>query len=97
MRRTVVVLLFAAVYLVSTAASHAIQEINTQTAQAQLDAQLASILTRIQSLQYLDLAEETACRQALEESRRLLGAVAVYRHGLEAAALHRASSLRCAA
>ena len=42
---------------------------------AQLDAQLASILKRTRSLQHLNLAIEAEHQHALDESRRLLGAM----------------------
>ena len=64
---------------------------------AQLDAQLASILKRIRSLQHLNLAIEAEHQHALDESRRLLGAIASYRHRLEQAALSNTSYLRYAA
>ncbi len=66
---------------------------NTLTV-TQLNVQLASILKRVQSLRRLELAEETERRKALAESQRLLGAIALYRHGLERVALLRTPQLR---
>ena len=63
----------------------------------QLNVQLASILKRVQSLRRLELAEETERRKALAESQHLLGAITLYRQGLEKVALLRTLQLRRAA
>ncbi len=51
----------------------------------QLDAQLTGILTRVEHLRTLHLTAEIGLEQALDESRRALGALAQYRHTLQRA------------
>ncbi len=51
----------------------------------QLDAQLTGILTRVEHLRTLHLTAEIGLEQALDESRRALGALAQYRHSLQRA------------
>ncbi len=50
-----------------------------------LDAQLGSILARVEHLSYLDLHGQSGIEQALDHSRRVLGALAQYRHILQTA------------
>lgn len=49
---------------------------------SQSDAQLAVILEHVHMLRRCNLARETERDRALDESRRLLGALAQFRHGL---------------
>ena len=51
----------------------------------QLDTQLTGILTRVEHLRTLNLTAEIGLEQALDETRRTLGALAQYRHGLKRA------------
>ena len=48
----------------------------------QPDAHLAAILQHVHALRRCNLSLETDRSQALDESRRLLGAIAQFRHGL---------------
>ena len=48
-----------------------------------LDAQLSSILARVEHLSHLDLRNDHGIEQALDQSRRVLGALAQYRHLLQ--------------
>ena len=64
---------------------------------AQLDQRLDSILQRVQSLRQCALAGEADRRKALDESQCLLGALALYRRGLENALTNPGERLRHAA
>lgn len=52
-------------------------------ASAQHDMHLAAIMAGVQILRDLNLASEDERLQAVEESRRMLGAIARFRHVLE--------------
>ncbi len=48
-----------------------------------LDAQLTAILARVEHLSQLDLRDQSSLEHALDQSRRVLGALAQYRHTLQ--------------
>lgn len=71
---------------------------NTNTSMlCQLDAHLDNILDGVQHLRQLNLATVAECEQALQESRHLLGALALYRHQLTKLEEQQALQLRYAA
>ena len=65
--------------------------------QASLDACLERILQRIDHLRHLDLDEEAGVQDALDESRELMGLLALYRAALQRAPSPAPQRLRHAA
>ena len=59
-------------------------------------AQLDSVMRRVQRLRLLDPSAASDVQQALEESHRLLGVLAWYRHWLQSLDQQRALQRRCA-
>ena len=69
----------------------------TTSIPCQLEAHLDAILDGIQHLRKLNLTTVAEYEQALQESRQLLGALALYRHQLTKLEQQQALSLRYAA
>ncbi len=61
-----------------------------------LDAQLARIVNQIRHLRQLDLMEEAACTEALEESLEVLRALTIYRGVLKNVGEHHIATSRTA-
>ena len=63
----------------------------------QLDTYLDRVVNHIQQLRQLDLSDEAAVEQAMNQSQQVMGALAMYRHQLRHAEAHAMPALRHAA
>jgi len=63
----------------------------------QLDAYLDRVVNHIEQLRHLDLTDEDAVEQAMNQSRQVMGALAMYRHQLRHAEAYAMPVLRQAA
>ena len=66
-------------------------------ANTQLDTYLDRIVNTIQHLRQIDFSDEAAVEQAMEQSRQVMGALAMYRHQLRNAEARPPQPMRQAA